>query len=303
MFHETLLLFSRTLYDGHPYAMDPLGTEASVRAFTREDVGRFYRRSLVPRHLVLAVVGDVEAGDVLKAVERLFGGMDDNRPNPPTIPRIKSLRAAKRASLERPKRQAHVIMGFRGVRFGSPDRFPLDVMEGILSGQAGRLFVELRDKRSLAYSLTAFARPNLDPGFIAVYMGTSPEKVDDAVAGIRRELERLVKEPVGREEVEAAKRSIVGEYERRHQTNQSQAESLALMELYGVGYEVVETYPEKILSVTPGDVHRVARRYLTLERYVLAVVRPSSSPVPRGSTSSLQRPPTKTLLSRKAPRR
>jgi zinc protease len=274
MFHETLLLFTRTLYDGHPYAMDPLGTEASVRALTRGDVLRFYRRGLIPRHLVLAVVGDVEAEAVSRAVERLFGTLEDRRPSPPRLPRIESLRAAKKASLERPKRQAHVILGFPGVRFDSPERYPLDVLEGVLAGQAGRLFVELRDKRSLAYSLTAFARPNLDPGFIAVYMGTSPEKVDEAVAGIRRELERLVEEPVGAEELEAAKRSIVGSYERRHQTNAAQAESLALMELYGIGYETVETYPGKILEVTTEDVQRVARKYLTLERYVLALVRP-----------------------------
>ncbi len=299
MFHETLLLFTRTLYDGHPYAMDPLGTEASVRALTRGDVLRFYRRGLAPRHLVLAVVGDVESEAVRRAVERLFGTLEDRRPSPPKLPRIESLRVAKKASLERPKRQAHVILGFPGVRFDSPERYPLDVLEGVLAGQAGRLFVELRDKRSLAYSLTAFARPNLDPGFIAVYMGTSPEKVDEAVAGIRRELERLVQEPVGAEELEAAKRSIVGAYERRHQTNAAQAESLALMELYGIGYDAVEAYSGKILGVTTEDVQRVARRYLTLERYVLAVVRPSKPPPLQQSTSSLHQPSTMTLLSRK----
>ncbi len=299
MFHETLLLFTRTLYDGHPYAMDPLGTEVSVRALTRGDVLRFYRRGLAPRHLVLAVVGDVESEAVRRAVERLFGTLEDRRPSPPRLPRIESLRATKKVSLERPKRQAHVILGFPGVRFDSPERYPLDVLEGVLAGQAGRLFVELRDKRSLAYSLTAFARPNLDPGFIAVYMGTSPEKVDEAVAGIRREFERLVEEPVGAEELEAAKRSIVGSYERRHQTNAAQAESLALMELYGIGYETVETYPGKILEVTTEDVQRVARKYLTLERYVLAVVRPSKPPGPEQTTSTLHQPSTMTLLSRK----
>ena len=105
-------------------------------------------------------------------------------------------------------------------------------------------------------------------------MGTSPEKLEEAVAGIRRELKRLVEEPVGAEELEAAKRSIVGRYELRHQTNASQAENMALMELYGIGYEDVGTYPEKILSVTSEDVQRVARQYLTLESYVLAVVKP-----------------------------
>lgn len=274
LFHESLMLFSRTLYDGHPYAMDTLGTEASIGSLTRGDILQFYNSSLAPKHLVLAVVGDVKAGAVRGVVKRLFGGLGGNSSTPPEFPGLARLSTIKNATLERPKRQAHVFLGFPGVRLDSPERYPLDVLEGVLSGQTGRLFVELRDKRSLAYALTGFARANLDPGFIAVYLGTSPEKLKEAVAGIRRELKRLVEEPVGAEELEAAKRSIVGRYELRHQTNASQAESLALMELYGIGYEDVGTYPEKILSVTSEDLQRVARQYLTLESYVLAVVKP-----------------------------
>ncbi|MFQ5892733.1 MAG: M16 family metallopeptidase, partial [Nitrospinota bacterium] len=196
----------------------------------------------------------------------------------------------KTATLERPKKQSHIILGFPGVRFDSPERYPLDVLEGVLAGQAGRLFVELRDKRGLAYALTAFAQANLDPGFIAVYLGTSPEHVDEAVAGIRQELQRLVEEPVGAEELEAARRFVVGRYERRHQTNAAQAESLALMELYGLGYEDVAAYPAKILAVTVDDLQRVARKYLTLESYVLAVVKPPQAAEPPPATSTGPQP-------------
>jgi zinc protease len=190
------------------------------------------------------------------------------------LPPVASPEKVDKAVEERNKRQAHLVLGFPAVTLDSPDRYPIEVIEGVLAGQAGRLFVELRDKRSLSYALTAFARANLDPGMIAVYVGTSPDKVDDVVAGILKELERLAAEPVGAEELEAAKRAIIGTYELRHQTNSAQAESLALMELYGLGYRAVGEYPSHIEAVTAEDLKRVAGRYLTLDRYVLAVIRP-----------------------------
>jgi predicted Zn-dependent peptidase len=100
----------------------------------------------------------------------------------------------------------------------------------------------------------------------------------------------LIESPVAAEELEAAKRAIIGTYELRHQTNAAQAESLALMELYGLGYQAVRHYPEKIQSVTSKDLQRVARRYLTLDRYVLAVVGPSAHLDVQGHADRTQKP-------------
>lgn len=274
LFHETMLLFSRTLYDGHPYSMDPLGTEASVGSLTREEILEFYRRHLSPKRLVIAVVGDVKTGAVRGLVEQLFGGLKGDETDQVELPAVKSPSEIRAVTVENPKQQAHVILGFPGVKLDSPDRYPLDVMEGILTGQGGRLFLELRDKRSLAYALTAFAQANLDPGIVAIYLGTGPDKVEDAVSGIKQELRLLLDKTVGEQELEAAKRQIIGNYELRHQTNAAQAESLALMELYGLGYQAVAEYPNKIEAVTSDDLQKAARRYLTLDRYVLAVVGP-----------------------------
>jgi zinc protease len=287
LFSDALLLFSRNLYDGHPYAMDTLGTEESVRFLTRRDVLQFYRRALRPKNLVVAVVGDIRAEEVRAGVGKLFGSLTERPSEPLNLAPLKPLEEVVEATTERNKQQAHIFLGFPGVRLDSPDRYPLDVIEGVLAGQSGRLFVELRDKQSLAYALTAFAQANLDPGFVAVYVGTSPDKVDEVVEGIRRELKRLVEEPVGPEELEAARRAIIGSYELRHQTNASQAESLSLMELYGLGYQAVREYPLKIQEVTKEDLQRVARRYLTLDRYVLALVRPQE-PAQRTSTPDAQ---------------
>ena len=83
----------------------------------------------------------------------------------------------------------------------------------MLSGQGGRLFVDLRDRRSLAYSVTSFSLEGLDPGYFAVYLGCSPEKVDEAVEGIRRELLALTEAPVEAAELDRARRYLMGAHD------------------------------------------------------------------------------------------
>src|SRR5262249_56039485 len=72
------------------------------------------------------------------------------------------------------KQQAHIVIGFPGTTVADPDRFPLEVLSTILSGQGGRLFVELRDKKGLAYRISAFSLEGVDPGYVAVYIPPSP---------------------------------------------------------------------------------------------------------------------------------
>src|SRR6185312_12439887 len=91
-------------------------------------------------------------------------------------------------------------------------RHALEVLSTVLAGQGGRLFIELRDKRSMAYSVSSFSLEGLDPGYFAVYMGTSPEKVKDACAGIRVELEKVKAERLSDAELDRARSYLIGSH-------------------------------------------------------------------------------------------
>src|SRR6185436_21137995 len=88
------------------------------------------------------------------------------------------------------KEQAHVVIGFRGTSFDSADRFALELLAQVLSGQGGRLFVEIREKLGLAYRVSSFSLEGLDPGYFAVYVSTSPGKVDEVLHRVRGELRK-----------------------------------------------------------------------------------------------------------------
>lgn len=267
-------LFARTLFDRHPYRLPMLGDRAAVERVTREAIIEWHQRHMDPSQMVLAVVGDVRASEVIELARRAFGETTGRAAPAPRIEVDPPLAAPRQSVQSLARAQSHLVLGYRGARVTEPWRRTLEVMCTVLSGQGGRLFVELRDKRSLAYSVSSYAVEGIDPGYFAVYMGTSPEKVEAALAGIRSELARLRDERVSEEELLRAKRHLVGTHEIGLQRNGSRAALLALDHLYGLGAEPFIRYAEEIFAVTAEDVEEVARRVIDFDREALAIVGP-----------------------------
>lgn len=267
-------LFRKTLFEKHPYRMDPLGTAASIRKVTRADLKEYYERFAVPENMVLTVIGDVDEKQVASAAKRWFGDMKGGSLSLPPVEIEEPFQKIRKQEIYKRKEQAHFVLGFPGTSFQHEDRYALEVLDAALSGQGGRLFRELRDKESLAYALDFVGQPNLDPGFMGVYMGTHPDKLETAINAALRELKKVREDGLTQEEVERAKRYLIGNFEIGLQTNGAQANQIALDELYGLGFDHYQRYFQEIAKVTAGDVWRVAKEYLRLEAYAIAVIRP-----------------------------
>jgi zinc protease len=273
MTRSVFLLFLATHYGDHPYARNPLGTEESIRGITREDLEGVYRRWMDPRNMVIAISGDIGAEEALSAVRNAFGNLPRKTDFVPlgAIP-VPEERGIRRGEELREKEQAHFVIGYTGARVTDPERYVLDVLGSALAGQGGRLFTNLRDKKSLAYSVTSFSSEQVDPGFFAFYMGTSADKRDGAIADTLKEIEEVRANGVTAEELDRAKKWMVGTYEIGLQSNSAYADKLMYNELYGVGYEETFREPEKIEAVTLEEVNRAAARVLRTDRYTIAIV-------------------------------
>lgn len=269
-------LFRKTLYEKHPYRMDPLGTLDSIQRLTQKDLKEYYQRMVIPENMILTVVGDIDPKQVLVAVKKGFGDLKRESFRSPLISREVPLQKKRQAEIVKMKEQAHFVLGFLGVSYHHPDSYALTVLDAALSGQGGRLFHELRDKESLAYALHFMAHPNLDPGFIGVYMGTHPNKLERAIEAVLRELKRVKEEGLTEEEVDRAKKYLIGNFEIGLQTNRAQANQMSLDELYGFGFDHYQKYPHEIQKVTKEDVNRAAKQYFNLESYAIAIIRPPS---------------------------
>lgn len=266
-------LFYAAHFPTHPYGLPVLGTRASITKLTRAALVAYHRRLLSPSRLVVSVVGDLDAPWML---DRLAAGLGDlpapralARPMPAPPPsRI------KRVTRHLDRQQTHFVLGVRGGRVTDSDRSVLKMLEAVLSRQGGRLFLELRDRQGLAYSVSAFASEGVDPGVFGVYFACDPSVVDRAVAGVLTELQRLRDEPVGATELEQARKYLVGSYDISLQTNTAQGDELAFNELYGLGIDGGDRYRESLAHVTPAAVQAAARGYFNLNAYTLAIVGP-----------------------------
>lgn len=267
--------FARTMYGAHPYGLPVLGTGESVRQLDRELLLAHHHRYLHPGRMTLSVVGDVDPDVVIEEVTALFGGRSDLPVADPAVGAPQGPDRPREVVEHRDRQQAHMAIGFLGTTVSSDERFALDVLSTVLGGQGGRLFLELRDRRSLAYSVNAYSVEGIDPGYFVAYIGTSPDKLEEAEQGIEAELRRIAREVASEEEIDRARSHIAGTHDISLQRRSARAGFLAFNEVYGLGYDGYGDYGARIRSVTAEDVRAAAERVLRFDRRVKAVVRPA----------------------------
>lgn len=273
----TFKLLYKELFRTHPYGMPSIGTEETVKYFNRDDLQRHYEDFFVPERTVMTIVGDVNTDQAIERVNALFKNFTRPAGKLPVPAQDEPLAGVRTTGDVKQKAQTNTGIGFRGATIKDEDRYALKVMNEVLSGQSGRLFLELRDKQSLAYSVSSFSREGVDPGLIGFYIASAPDKKDAGIRGIFSELEKLTKKKITDDELNRAKRSIIGGYEIGLQEVSGQASDMANNELFSFGYGFSKEFPKKIDAVTAEDVLRVARKYLTLDSYVISVVGPNGT--------------------------
>lgn len=258
---DTLL---RELYGPHPYAHPGVGRRQSIERMARETLAGHYRDLYRPDRLVLAVSGDVDRDQVVRLAGRLLGRMP-RRPEPggrldvPPAPES----SGDRRVVERPAQQAHVLVGYVIPGVKHQDYAAAKVLGAALGGgMSSRLFVELRERRGLAYSLGVLGPSRGGPPFLVGYLGTAVANVEAAEQSMLRELDRIRSDPPNADEVTRAKAYLLGNLTMDRRTNARQAWWLAFFELMGAGWEFADRYARALESVTPADVAAAARRYL-----------------------------------------
>jgi zinc protease len=273
-------VFNELVFSGTPQHRPPIGYEATVAGLTRDRISEFHKRYYVPNNTVLAIVGDIDAAEVKKRVEQSLGGW--KRASDfiaPKVPRPARQTRPTERFVTAQKEQVNILLGHLGVERKNPDYYALLVMDTILGSTPGftsRIPRVLRDEQGLAYStfsnITASA--GIDPGRFVAYIGTSPENLAKALDGLRREIYLIVTAGVTQAEVDMARDYLTGHFVFDFQTNSQIAEFLITAQTYGLGFDYLQKYPERIRAITAGEVDRVARKYLAPDCLTTVVVGP-----------------------------
>ncbi|RDV38208.1 insulinase family protein [Bradymonadaceae bacterium TMQ3] len=268
-------LFARTFFGDHPYAYPILGTEESLSQLTAQQLRDYLAERRNPGQLVISVVGDVDIDHTVALVERYFVRPHSPSVNMPAIAPAPTVERPMLVSLPLEKEQAHIIAGFPAPLLGTPEADALELIDAVLSGQGGRLFYELRDRQSLAYSVFASAIVGLDASAFTVRIGTSPEKIEQAVLGIREQIERLRTEPPTDDEIARAKRYLIGNHDIGLQRNSARAMTFGLDELYRLGYRRSLDYGDRLSALSAEDLNHVIETYLDPAKMIVAITHPS----------------------------
>jgi predicted Zn-dependent peptidase len=276
-------LFDELLYGRHPLGREIAGTIGSVRRATHRGVVDHWRAAYRPARMVLAVAGAVDHEQVLRAaVEYHAAGPDeDGQPalRPPTA--TPAPRPAAPGSLRvshRQLSQGNLCLGMPGVARDDPDRWALDLLGAILGdGMGSRLFLELRERRSLVYDVSTFSAMYADAGSFGVHAGFDPEDAERVVDAIVEQLDRISTDPVRPEELDRARAYTRGRLELRMEDSGAVAGWIGTGETLLPEILTVDEVIERLDSVTTDDLLRVANRLLAPSNARLAVLGPFRS--------------------------
>jgi zinc protease len=218
-------------------------------------------------------VGDIADPDAaaaqiarhLQAAKPSGAKLPDRRPVWPTTQQV---RIEQRA-----KQQTALVLAFPGPDRNSDDLDALRLLASSVSGLGGKLFEELRSKRSLAYAISAFPVARWRAGAFVAYIGTSPQRENEAREGLLEQLSALKSEPLDADEVERAKQYTVGAWKIRNQTNAAQLGELANAIMFGTGLEEIRNFEARTRAITAEQMRDAAAKYFDVDRVVEGVVR------------------------------
>jgi predicted Zn-dependent peptidase len=270
------ILIDEVVWPHQPLGRDTGGTPESVRAITRDDVVRYMEQLYTPQNAVVAVAGNVSKDEVVETVAEHLGDWEP-RPFGTWFP-ARTDSDGPRLRL-RPKKteQAHFCLATPGLSAVHPDRYTLDVLNAVLGeGMSSRLFLEIREKRSLCYDVHSYVNHYLDTGSTVVSAGVDPSKVDEALRATISELLKMV-ERVPDKELSKAKEFIKGRLQLRMEDTRAVSSWLGGQELLWREILTVDEVLEIVDGVSAERLQRLARELWRPESFRLAVVGPFRS--------------------------
>ena len=169
------------------------------------------------------------------------------------------------------------MVGFAACNIFHDDRHSLEIVDEACSDLSSRLFLRIREEMGSAYTVGSSFGSGLDPGSFIVYAGTAPDQVDEVRDALLDEMDKLAREGLDAAELERAKRTYSGKMARQRQSSAGLAESMALEELYGLGWNYGEEQRRVVEGLELGSINELARAYFREPPKVVVTVSADAS--------------------------
>ncbi len=267
-------LFMENLFEGHPYSVHPFGTVDQVHALGRALIQKLHSTFINPRNMVISVVGGISREELEPWLSDLDLKMKqrDSSFHQGLIHPPEPLKAPRWVGANFDREQTHIMVGGAGVSMYQSERHALRILQNILGGQSGRLFIELREKRSMAYSVSPISMEGLEAGHAGTYIACAPDKKEEAISEIRRVIETMAKQGPTAAEMQRAKNYYLGQRAMDLQATWSLASNHGLELLFRDSITTESEVRRTIEKVSASQVRAICQRLLLDSPQVTVVV-------------------------------
>jgi predicted Zn-dependent peptidase len=266
--------FSRAIYGtNHPASLIAPPAE-SIKRLSSKDLSEFHAKYYRPNNAILAIVGDVTMKEIMPKIEKAFGDWQKGDVPAATIPAAPAQGESRIYLIDRPGSVQTVLqLGTLGIERTSPDYFAVLLADRVLGGgPSGRLFLNLREAKGYTYG----AYSNFGgTKFRGTWVSSSEVRTDVTEGAMKEfmyELNRLRNDKVEADELENAKRAIIGSFALSLEQPQSLLQNIITQKLYNLPADYWDTYPQKVSAITADDVQRVAQKYIDLGHLQIVAV-------------------------------
>ncbi|HEY8224787.1 MAG TPA: pitrilysin family protein [Pyrinomonadaceae bacterium] len=265
--------FSKAIYGTHPAGL-VAPPAASIKKLMSKDLATFHSTYYRPNNAILTVVGDVTMKSILPKIEKAFGDWQKGDVPATTIPPAPAQGAARIFLIDRPGSVQTVLqLGTLGIERTSPDYFAVLLADRVLGGgPSGRLFLNLREDKGYTYgAYSGFGGTK----FRGTWVSSAEVRTDVTEGAMKEfmyELNRLRDQPVSAEELENAKRAIIGSFALSLEQPLSLLQNIITQKLYNLPADYWDTYPQKVSAITAEDIQRVAQKYIDKEHLQVVAV-------------------------------
>ncbi len=270
------MLIDQVVWPNQALGRDVVGTKETVSMINRPAMLDYLSRQYAPNNAVVSVAGEIDHNEVVARMNDAL--VNWTQATPISWYPAEDGQGSPRVQVEqRETEQAHLCLALPGLPYVHPDRYTLDLLDVILGqGMSSRLFLEIRERRGLAYDVHSFVTHYRDAGTLTVYAGVDPKQAGPTVEGILAELNRL-KEGIPEAELTKAKELSKGRLLLRMEDTRSVASWIGAQELLVGRIRSVDDVTAIIDSIAAEDLQRVAAELLTTEKLNLALVGPFES--------------------------
>jgi len=270
-------LYEELVWGDQPMGWDIAGKKEIIKKISRNDILRYVNEHYVPKNLVVAIAGNFQSGRAVELVEKYLGKLGEREFE--TFPTVLESQKSPRLLVRYKKTdQAHLCLGVRAFAVNHPDRYILEILNTILGGgMSSRLFINVRERRGLAYYIRSSADLYSDTGNLVAQAGIDLRRVDEALRVMIEEFSKMAKEAVSEEELERGKEFLSGRLLLELEDTKNVAARYGLDELIEKRIIWIDELVEEIRKVSREDILRVAGRLFENRRLNFAIIGPFKS--------------------------